>query len=230
MTKINVNADMFAACGAFVTSEETRYYLKGVFITPHVNPETGRGVLMVATDGHRMACFHDEFGTADAPVIVAAKFTDAVLKTTSKETGQRRLVADFGKPGITIPGTVYMTTKGAPDETGWARGFCSLDAIDGTYPEFRRIIPRDTFGVNPSAGNGFNPVYMLDVRKAINRSGIVCEEKGLRLFQKEKGDPFLVTTGGMHDAVFVVMPMRINGADAAPEWLAQLYAPEAEAA
>ena len=42
----------------FVSTEEARYYLTGIYIERH----PVKGVVMVATDGHRMAVIHDENG------------------------------------------------------------------------------------------------------------------------------------------------------------------------
>ena len=64
--KIDVNAMLFKAARECQSSEETRYYLGGVYVQPH--PE--RGALLVATDGHRLIAIHDETGICEKPAIV----------------------------------------------------------------------------------------------------------------------------------------------------------------
>lgn len=64
MTEIILkNPAFLAAASLFVSKEETRYYLNGVLI----EPAPQGGVFLVATDGHRLVCFHDPEGMTDAP-------------------------------------------------------------------------------------------------------------------------------------------------------------------
>ena len=66
MSIIRVNANLFRLAQMTVSTEETRYYLNGIFIQPHAV----QGVLLVSTDGHRMTVIHDETGHADQSAIV----------------------------------------------------------------------------------------------------------------------------------------------------------------
>jgi hypothetical protein len=68
MTSFNVDASLFRVATMFQAgSGAIRYFLNGVHIEAH--PE--EGVLLVATDGHRMFVVHDKSGSVDGgPVIV----------------------------------------------------------------------------------------------------------------------------------------------------------------
>ena len=58
MSKIVTSFDALKAANAFSSTEETRYYLNGVFVD---------GETFVATDGHRLAIIKPEVFKSDAP-------------------------------------------------------------------------------------------------------------------------------------------------------------------
>lgn len=66
--KFRINADLFRAVSVAVSTEETRYYLNGVNVEQH----PVKGVILTATDGHRLLCAHDENGETDGAYIVPA--------------------------------------------------------------------------------------------------------------------------------------------------------------
>jgi hypothetical protein len=209
MTRINVNADILCAVGAFVTPDKTRYYLNGVHVLPKPDPETGRGVLMISTDGHRLAAIHDPDGSTSGPVTVATDFKAKVLKTTPKDHNrQRRVTADINGDGSASNGTVLSCAQGEPGE-GFTEGFVSLTTPGGTYPDFWRVIPTRAFDMSGvPEGFAVNPQYVLDVRTAIDRSGIQADGQLITLHQLSRGEPMLVLAGKMPSALFVIMPMR----------------------
>ena len=53
VTKVKLEADKLAFLQRFVSKEETRYYLNGVYVEPVCE---GREIRMVATDGHHLGC------------------------------------------------------------------------------------------------------------------------------------------------------------------------------
>ena len=60
----------FRLISRFVSTEETRYYLKGVHIEP-VAEDLGGGVVLVATDGVKLGAYWDAAGFAARPVTVS---------------------------------------------------------------------------------------------------------------------------------------------------------------
>jgi DNA polymerase-3 subunit beta len=108
-----------------ISTEETRYYLNGIYM--HVVDGALRAV---ATDGHRMAIMDQPLpdGAAEMKGVIIPRKTVAELrKLLAKYNGDVCIAAGgSGKIRIefTIPGISLMSK-----------------AIDGTYPDYQRIIP-----------------------------------------------------------------------------------------
>jgi hypothetical protein len=128
---IRFNANLFRIAAFCQSKEETRYYLCGVLVEPHPI----KGVNLVATDGHCLIAIHDENGFADETAIIS-------LGTGLKECRNKK--RDFR--------TVTIGTREKDAEIH--RAFDeSLDAptepvarvygvrIDGTFPDYRRVVP-----------------------------------------------------------------------------------------
>ncbi|WP_371170460.1 DNA polymerase III subunit beta [Aliiroseovarius sp. 2305UL8-7] len=109
-----------------ISTEETRYYLNGVYM--HVSDADGGKVLRcVATDGHRLARIDADLpsGAEDMPGVIVPRKTvgemrklldddDATIAVSVSETKIR-----FATPAITLTSKV----------------------IDGTFPDYTRVIP-----------------------------------------------------------------------------------------
>ncbi|WP_133486962.1 DNA polymerase III subunit beta [Aliiroseovarius marinus] len=109
-----------------ISTEETRYYLNGVYL--HVSDADGGKVLRaVATDGHRLARIDADLppGAEDMPGVIVPRKTvgelrklldddDATIAVSVSETKVR-----FATPVITLTSKV----------------------IDGTFPDYTRVIP-----------------------------------------------------------------------------------------
>ena len=109
-----------------ISTEETRYYLNGVYL--HVSDADGGKVLRcVATDGHRLARIDADLpaGAEEMPGVIVPRKTvgemrklldddDAVIAVSVSETKIR-----FATPAITLTSKV----------------------IDGTFPDYTRVIP-----------------------------------------------------------------------------------------
>ncbi|MBC7163652.1 MAG: DNA polymerase III subunit beta [Roseovarius sp.] len=110
-----------------ISTEETRYYLNGVYL--HVaEADGGRVLRCVATDGHRLARIDAELpeGAADMPGVIVPRKTvgevrklldddDMTIAVSVSETKIR-----FATPAITLTSKV----------------------IDGTFPDYTRVIPQ----------------------------------------------------------------------------------------
>ncbi len=110
-----------------ISTEETRYYLNGIYL--HEGESDGTPVLRaVATDGHRLA-------RVEEPLPDGAKGMPGVI-VPRKTVGELRKLADEAPDEIEIRlsdtkiqfriGAVALTSK----------------LIDGTFPEYERVIPR----------------------------------------------------------------------------------------
>jgi DNA polymerase-3 subunit beta len=108
-----------------ISTEETRYYLNGVYLHAAADGEGARRLTGVATDGHRLARRFGPALEADWPgMIVPRKAVSMLLKwldgeapVTIRASDRVLTVSDEGK---------RLTTK----------------LIDGTFPDYARVIPK----------------------------------------------------------------------------------------
>jgi DNA polymerase-3 subunit beta len=111
-----------------ISTEETRYYLNGIYF--HAADSDGRKVLRaVATDGHRLARVQVDLpeGAAGIPgVIIPRKTVGELRKLLDEATGPVEIAMSDTRIQFTVD-SITLTSK----------------LIDGTFPEYDRVIPRD---------------------------------------------------------------------------------------
>ena len=112
-----------------VSTEETRYYLNGLYI--HAKNEGEAKVLrVVATDGHRLAC-------VESPLPKGAESMAGII-VPRKTVGEiRKLLDDTSTDNITIALSENKIRFTMEDVT------LTSKLIDGTYPDYERVIPTD---------------------------------------------------------------------------------------
>ena len=109
-----------------ISTEETRYYLNGVYM--HVSDsEEGRVLRCVATDGHRLA-------RIDAPVPEGAEAMPGVI-VPRKTVGELRKLLDDDDMDIAVSVSETKVRFATPDIT------LTSKVIDGTFPDYSRVIP-----------------------------------------------------------------------------------------
>ena len=113
-----------------ISTEETRYYLNGIYL--HATEGRRRRVLRaVATDGHRLARVRGSplpEGAAGMPgVIIPRKTVNELRKLLDEVTGPGGGRHCPTPASSSASATVLLTSK----------------LIDGTFPEYERVIPRD---------------------------------------------------------------------------------------
>jgi DNA polymerase-3 subunit beta len=110
-----------------ISTEETRYYLNGIYL--HATEAGGAKVLRaVATDGHRLARVEEPLpeGASGMPGVIVPRKTVNELRKLAEEVQDEIAVAlSDTKIRFTL-GPVQLTSK----------------LIDGTFPEYERVIPR----------------------------------------------------------------------------------------
>ncbi|ATQ67789.1 MULTISPECIES: DNA polymerase III subunit beta [Methylosinus] len=120
-------ARMLGKTAFAISTEETRYYLNGVFF--HHMEDDGRALLrMVATDGHRLSRIETEApaGAAAMPgVIVPRKACAEIERLLKGQEAEARLAVSANKLRFSL-GDVTLSTK----------------LIDGTFPDYARVIPQ----------------------------------------------------------------------------------------
>jgi DNA polymerase-3 subunit beta len=111
-----------------ISTEETRYYLNGIYL--HAVESDGQKMLRaVATDGHRLARVEEALpdGAETIPGVIIPRKTVAELrKLLDEATGAVEIGLSDTRIQFKV-GTITLTSK----------------LIDGTFPEYDRVIPRD---------------------------------------------------------------------------------------
>ncbi|HEY5105493.1 MAG TPA: DNA polymerase III subunit beta [Caulobacteraceae bacterium] len=111
-----------------ISTEETRYYLTGIYL--HTVVEDGRAILRaVATDGRRLAL-------ADMPAPEGSAGAAGVIIPRKTIQEARRLLEDAGES---------VEVQLSPEKVRFAFGGVALTSkvIDGSFPDYTRVIPRD---------------------------------------------------------------------------------------
>ncbi|MGL4414337.1 DNA polymerase III subunit beta [Roseinatronobacter monicus] len=109
-----------------ISTEETRYYLNGVYM--HVaDGEGGRVLRCVATDGHRLA-------RIDAPLPAGAEDMHGVI-VPRKTVGELRKLLEDDDMEIAVSVSETKVRFATPDMT------LTSKVIDGTFPDYSRVIP-----------------------------------------------------------------------------------------
>ncbi len=111
-----------------ISTEETRYYLNGIYLHA-VESDGHKRLRAVATDGHRLARVEEEMpeGAGSMPGVIIPRKTVAELrKLLDEESGSVEVGLSDTRIQFTV-GAITLTSK----------------LIDGTFPEYDRVIPRD---------------------------------------------------------------------------------------
>ena len=110
-----------------ISTEETRYYLNGVYM--HVSDSDGAKVLRcVATDGHRLA-------RIDAPLPMGAEGMPGVI-VPRKTVGEMRKLLEDDNALIAVSVSETKIRFATPTIT------LTSKVIDGTFPDYTRVIPQ----------------------------------------------------------------------------------------
>ena len=194
-----INANLFRIVNAFVSKEETRYYLNGVFVVRHQL----KGVVLVATDGHRLMCVHDENGSTDLDGVTVKldKNALAMCKADKREPGERRLQ-------IHGDGEVEILAYDGEQKVSSFRNCI----VDGTFPDYTRFVPSST----DNAPASFNGKYLGDFGQAAGElSG--TKACAFRILQNG-GSPALIRFTGVDHAFGVLAPIRDDGENVGAPW------------
>jgi DNA polymerase-3 subunit beta len=108
-----------------ISTEETRYYLNGIFL--HVSDEAQPVLKAAATDGHRLARV-----TVPRPA-GAEGMPDVIIP--------RKCVAELRKLLEEVEGTVQVSLSESKIRFGLGNAVLTSKLIDGTFPDYSRVIP-----------------------------------------------------------------------------------------
>lgn len=203
MTETIIDAKYYREASAFVTQEQTRYTLYAMQIEPHPDG----GAVIVATDGHALAVFHDRHGVCPKPIIV--QYRKELL--TFLESG------DFC---IRVNGDIELWKARLMSES---EGYALLKVVvkfpnelpsGAEFPDWRKIFPKEP----PPLRADFNPTLL-------TRCGL-GRYPGVIIWSAETNDkPAIVQAPGRDDFVGVVMPMKGSEESAYPDYVSALLKP-----
>ena len=133
-----------------VSNNETRRYLCGVYV--EIN---AKGTTLVATNWQMLLAAHDKTNTLDEPVklIIPAD----IVKGFKPARGQD---------------LVELSTE---DNETWRLGNRLFQPIDGTYPDWRRVIPQETPEILSIKDVWLEPKYQLAMYKAAKELDAICD-------------------------------------------------------
>ncbi|MGI3169866.1 DNA polymerase III subunit beta [Pseudooceanicola sp. C21-150M6] len=137
-----------------ISTEETRYYLNGVYM--HVaESENGRVLRCVATDGHRLARIDAELpeGAEDMPGVIVPR----------KTVGELRKLLDDDELKVAVSVSETKVRFATPDIT------LTSKVIDGTFPDYTRVIP--------TGNTKTMEVDASDFARAVDRVATVSSER-----------------------------------------------------
>ena len=212
MSIITVRVECLKAANPFISKEETRYYLNGAYIS--------KG-LIVTTDGYRMAVIKPnalpECWADDAPEFILPAETIKKILQVKPITKHIPLFVAFDTESR-VASVFHMDE----DDNRETLAAFTYTPIDGTFPDFRRVIPKaENFDSknrkkNESSVNmqGFNSKYLgefLSFGKCVTFYQNIDSEAP-SLFRAECLE---------FSALGVLMPMSgaVKAADLIPSWL-----------
>ena len=184
--KAKVNAEILSRMLPFVAKGDIRYYLNGVYLEPH---HSGKGALLVATDGHVMMVGYDETGECDEPQI----------REISKP-----LISEIKKAK-----NADEQVKFYDDQISFMGLHASNSPIDGKYPDWRRVCgPVQDQGSRQAC---FNPELFKRFYDAGFRYGMKTgKDNPLILTLGGVGESSRITIAGDNRFFAVIMPIRIG--------------------
>jgi DNA polymerase-3 subunit beta len=229
MTKLVIPAQYAHLIAGFQSTEETRYYLDGFFVQPH--PE--KGVILVATDGHRMGIMHAESGIVELGGMDGDiwRLSKSTLKTCADKhfDGMTRWLVIGGVAKNWVATVVFSETAEEAEAVAEndLENHMMLNAgpaklVDGTYPDWRRVIP-STDKFKPVAGASFNANILTPFAKVAGTDSDGQKNMHYSLCLHTTGDsrsPMVVLTA-REDFVGVLMPILSDRASYGklPNWL-----------
>jgi DNA polymerase III subunit beta len=151
-------AGMIDATQFAISTEETRYYLNGIYFHAKVT-DAGDGLFLrgVATDGHRLARIDGPqlADMDDMPGIIVPRKAVAEIGKLAESAGEESVTVEVSTAKIRITaGDTVLTSK----------------LIDGTFPDYQRVIP--------SGNDKMITLERDDLAAAVDRVATISSERG----------------------------------------------------
>ena len=89
--------------------------------------------------------------------------------------------------------------------------------IDGAYPNWSKVVPKETKLGEKGHPFDFNPEYLADFQQISKAAGL--GEPACSIVQANETDPALVFIANVPEFVGVLMPLRSDHRRSPPDWL-----------
>lgn len=237
---IRFNANLFRIAMLSASNEASRYYLRGVYVEPHAT----KGVTLITTDGHRMLIIHDENGQADESAIIS--LSPEALKLCKPKRNERRDVRIWtGEKDATICETVAGKEHGNETLTDTPLGVSYGCRVDGSYPDYRRVVPK---AFSENAAPSFAGKYLgsmgaiaLDLAEHFHQwkpakdASQRDRRDGVRVLaedcERPNGAPALIQFVSIPQAFGILMPIAVKDTDTSlPSWFSHAAPAKQESA
>lgn len=201
--KANINIRALKAAAIACSNEETRFYLKGVFVKT-----VGPAVRYVATDGHRLIVLREL--TAHKPLETPDDIPGVIIPAHVIKALKIEKHTDYAE--IVVSGLDFTIRQIHSGTVG--------KLVDGTFPDYERVFGRGPYKLNSPAQ--FNADYLADFQKA----GNIIEKSTSRIAAVSHNGPenpafvdFMPTAGPIK-GFGIIMPVRVADlAKDVPAWL-----------
>jgi hypothetical protein len=209
---IEIGTNYLLACLLCAATDETRYYLKGVYL----HRTADRFVRAVATDGHRAIIVNlyreseKKAGPAwlDDGIIVPGDQLAARLKMIDKEqkdtafAGSVKIAYGKNQPRIEVSDAMGINVF-------------RIQPIDGTFPDYERVTTANWSGLQVDRGDwkptGFDPQYLKAVGEIAKR---LDPEASVSCYDYASADggeqPVLFTFSTVPNVTLFLMPKRVD--------------------
>lgn len=196
----------------FISSEETRYYLGGIHFEAN-----GEGIIGVATDGHRMGIVRDASGKMRGSWICPVS-KPLLTAIANEQKAERAVCAAFIDRSVyLIPCDHAKKVQGTKSAEAVAIYSEILPPIDGTYPDWKRILPAKIVERHrPITVN----VRLLAAFDEVKAAASVDGASGWQFHHMGgERDPLFVRHPRIPEFAGIIMPMHGDRIEAMPEWL-----------
>lgn len=177
----------------FVSTDETRYVLNGIRF------EIANGsVKLIAADGRRLLLHEPQDVTADATdagFIFPADILRAIAESPEGEA-PRKVRVEYDSETSAIR-AVFGHSSYFDDFT------VTCQAIGGTYPSWRQVVPDPIPSTFPNDHAAFNGHFVVDLMKAVEE--IDGRYNGVRFTSAGPGQPLIAKT---KNSTAILMPLR----------------------
>lgn len=206
--KVKFNREYLPMLASFMAINDPRYYLNGFHVKPH--PEDG--VILTATDGHRLVTIHDKNGMSDGEYIlpISKPLNAAAKKSTLNKIPLNSVQFVDGKAFV-----LHHDDQGdldfVVDDPDRAASFTSfieyVKEIDGRFPNTKRLFKDLKF--KKTSCIGVNVDYIGKLKSICKNSRI----PQLNLMLNGSNGALVVVGGYDREIVALIMPARFDDED-----------------